>query len=557
MQPNLPTANNNPGDLRYIGQSGATQGKGGFAGFQDPKTGYAALLNDIQTKINNKPNANLVDFASEYAPASDGNNVAQYAANLANKLGVAPNATLGSLEPKIGDLAQAIASNEGYISSPSADSNLPGVGALGSQIANQVSQETPTPATPPPAPISTGSAGQSLGTPDPSKNPVTAASNLTNALGLKGVTDTFGQDIAHFSNPSLSEKGLLPLPSAEQNIGAVAQTAGTVGSLALAPETLPGMIAAGAGVGAASQAGQAATLNEPLQQVGQEGLEGGLIGGVTAGVSGGFGKILGSIGDKIQYSEIKPTKPDLEDGFSLQTIKDNNLGGTLHQVLSKTQAKLSDLQSQLSAKLGSSKVKIDLAPIYDKTVNDLKTGNNLMRGFGANTNMDSALTHLQNEVLTVNPDGGISIPDAQLVKQGAGGMGAWEYGKTDPDATARQSVYNKFYSNLKTAIENASPPGVSEINAQMSKLIPVQNAVLRRLPVAARNNPLSLTDFIGLVSSAAHPAALGPTILNFLSKSGAVGNVLSKYAPSTGGFLAPKAAGVMSGLLTPQSTTSQ
>lgn len=110
---NLPTANNNPGDLRNVGQEGASEGAGGFAKFDSPQSGFGALLNDLQTKINNHPDATLADFSNVYAPPSE-NNSAQYAANLANQLGVAPNATIGSLKPEIGKFAEAIAANEGY-----------------------------------------------------------------------------------------------------------------------------------------------------------------------------------------------------------------------------------------------------------------------------------------------------------------------------------------------------------------------------------------------------------------------------------------------------------
>lgn len=111
---NLPTRTNNPGDLKFIGQEGATKDSSGFASFQSPKEGYGALLNDVQTKINRSPNSTLADFANTYAPPTDGNNTAQYTANLANKLGVPPNSTLASLQPKIGQFAEAIGGNEGF-----------------------------------------------------------------------------------------------------------------------------------------------------------------------------------------------------------------------------------------------------------------------------------------------------------------------------------------------------------------------------------------------------------------------------------------------------------
>ncbi len=111
---NLPTQNNNPGDLRNIGQEGATQGAGGFAKFPTPQEGFGALLNDLQHKIKTKPNATLADFSNTYAPPSDGNDSAGYTAKLANQLKVPPNAPLSSLQPKIGQFAEAVAKNEGY-----------------------------------------------------------------------------------------------------------------------------------------------------------------------------------------------------------------------------------------------------------------------------------------------------------------------------------------------------------------------------------------------------------------------------------------------------------
>lgn len=116
VTPNLPQANNNPGDLRFAGQTGASQGKSGFADFPTPQDGYAALLNDIQTKINRSPNETLEQFSDSYAPADDGNNPAEYTAKLATQIGggTSPNTTIGSLEPQISKFADAIANNEGY-----------------------------------------------------------------------------------------------------------------------------------------------------------------------------------------------------------------------------------------------------------------------------------------------------------------------------------------------------------------------------------------------------------------------------------------------------------
>lgn len=122
---NLPTRNNNPGDIRDTSS-------GSFKQFQSPQEGYAALLNDLQAKKTGNtstglgPNSSLVDFAKTWAPASDSNNPAQYAANLANHMGVRPDAKLSELD--VGKWADAVSSSEGYAGqSPSSQSASPAV----------------------------------------------------------------------------------------------------------------------------------------------------------------------------------------------------------------------------------------------------------------------------------------------------------------------------------------------------------------------------------------------------------------------------------------------
>lgn len=107
----IPTRQNNPGDLK-VGGSIAT--------YKDPQEGYAALLNDLyakqtgKTSTGLKPTSTLSDFSTKYAPASDGNDPAQYTANLANQMGVAPDTQLKDLD--LGKWADAVAKNEGYVS---------------------------------------------------------------------------------------------------------------------------------------------------------------------------------------------------------------------------------------------------------------------------------------------------------------------------------------------------------------------------------------------------------------------------------------------------------
>ena len=113
---------NNPGDLKYAGQAGATQDASGFASFSSFVTGWQALLNDLKAKTTANPSMSLLGLANMYAPASDGNNPQQYAATLAQQLGTSVNATLGSLSGNLSNLAVAVAHNE--------DSSNPNIPAM-------------------------------------------------------------------------------------------------------------------------------------------------------------------------------------------------------------------------------------------------------------------------------------------------------------------------------------------------------------------------------------------------------------------------------------------
>ena len=96
--------NNNPGNLVYAGQPGATQGAGGFARFSSYNAGLSALDNQITldatrgTDINGNPTTTVSELLSSWAPASDPrNNTAAYIASVSAQTGYDPDAPLSSL----------------------------------------------------------------------------------------------------------------------------------------------------------------------------------------------------------------------------------------------------------------------------------------------------------------------------------------------------------------------------------------------------------------------------------------------------------------------------
>ena len=96
--------NNNPGNLVYAGQPGATQGAGGFAAFSSYSAGRAALQNQITldatrgTDINGNPTTTVSQLLSSWAPSSDPrNNTPAYIASVSTQTGYDPDAPLSSL----------------------------------------------------------------------------------------------------------------------------------------------------------------------------------------------------------------------------------------------------------------------------------------------------------------------------------------------------------------------------------------------------------------------------------------------------------------------------
>lgn len=81
----LAQKNNNPGNLRFAGQAGATQGQGGFARFASVDDGFQALQNQISLDAGR--GLDFDQFINKYAPSSE-NRTNVYLTNVLNWLGL-------------------------------------------------------------------------------------------------------------------------------------------------------------------------------------------------------------------------------------------------------------------------------------------------------------------------------------------------------------------------------------------------------------------------------------------------------------------------------------
>ena len=78
---------NNPGNLRFVGQKDAIRGDKGFARFPTPEHGFTALQNQI--RLDASRGLTLEQFIYKYAPPTS-NNTKAYLASVALTLGAKP-----------------------------------------------------------------------------------------------------------------------------------------------------------------------------------------------------------------------------------------------------------------------------------------------------------------------------------------------------------------------------------------------------------------------------------------------------------------------------------
>jgi hypothetical protein len=91
----LATLNNNPGNLKFAHQAGATPGIGGFARFQSPEAGYQALVHQIQ--LDASRGYTVSQYITKYAPPSE-NDTALYIQQACQSLGIDANTPLANVD---------------------------------------------------------------------------------------------------------------------------------------------------------------------------------------------------------------------------------------------------------------------------------------------------------------------------------------------------------------------------------------------------------------------------------------------------------------------------
>jgi len=112
----LAERNNNPGNLRFIGQPGAVKGEGGFAKFATQQEGFLAMANQLKSygagtsaAAGYKKLQTLEEIISTWAPPNE-NNTEAYINFISKKTGIGRNQQIDMSDPKtLSDIMAAMA----------------------------------------------------------------------------------------------------------------------------------------------------------------------------------------------------------------------------------------------------------------------------------------------------------------------------------------------------------------------------------------------------------------------------------------------------------------
>lgn len=110
--------NNNPGNIKYIGQKRAIGSDGTFCKFATYEDGRAELI-DLLTRASSgqstlySPEMTLIDFYNRYAPSSDNNNPNVYASAVAKMMGISVYTKIKNILNDTATLSDAPNSEEG------------------------------------------------------------------------------------------------------------------------------------------------------------------------------------------------------------------------------------------------------------------------------------------------------------------------------------------------------------------------------------------------------------------------------------------------------------
>jgi len=250
----------------------------------------------------------------------------------------------------------------------------------------------------------------------------------------------------------------------------------------------------------------------------QEAVVNAATGAVLPALFEGTAKFMKALGAKMQMSLMRPTSADIAAGFKPENVDAYDVGrATLPRALKAVNEKITKLATELRSITANSPGTVDLTQALSDVEQELLSRAGRIKSPGDATAIRNAIDRFKEDAAAIG--NAVSVDEAQTLKRAVGLKGAWSYGKTDADK-AMEAVANTYYSKLKNAIEQATPPELIAINKQLGDLMPIEQAIVRRIPVKMRESPLSLSDLVLL----AHGHPIG-ALMHVASKTGVMAGV--------------------------------
>lgn len=266
-------------------------------------------------------------------------------------------------------------------------------------------------------------------------------------------------------------------------------------------------------------------LDKPLSEVSarpQVSAEPSSVAGIkAAAIPQAEGNFAQKLGKRIQNVELRPSQADYRSGFDINNVSKYDVAGSIPEVLDKTQKRIAGYMQtvdKIAQEYGDPQV-----VSYKDALDSVKER---YLGQGKSLNQKAyqdAVDRLGYELDLNNPgwrEGNLdSFKNGLQTKRLAGIQAAFEHDPIKKLSTPSEDVYNQFYISLKKQLESAAPKEFAEANKAISELIPIQNAALRRIPIATRNNVVSLSDLLGGMSVAIDPKAIPVALLSKVTRS--------------------------------------
>lgn len=237
-----------------------------------------------------------------------------------------------------------------------------------------------------------------------------------------------------------------------------------------------------------------------------------------------LGKGLIKTGEKIQETVLKPQRVDIKNGFKIENMTKYGLNGPLDQSFNKTSAKLKSLKNELQeiVKSNADAPTLNLSNVLDQVETDFK-GKGL-KNLGSQKSITKTINDIRAELDEIVPDWKsktINFSDAIDTKRAAGLNASFLHGQMKQGLSVDEKVWNNFYRILQKETEkSAKGTRFAEINKQISEIIPIEQAIIRRIPVAERNNLISLPELVAYSFGSVEPTAFTFGVLHRLLRSG-------------------------------------